>query len=106
MIDIHAGGMEGAFPHCTSFHPIPDPVQRAEIATVSQLLSSVLMSVTADRNQRFADIWNGSPVFQQLRNPEALEGKCGDCRYQALCSGCRARASRRGCRRLASLRKT
>jgi AdoMet-dependent heme synthase len=44
------------------------------------------------RQRRFKDIWNESPVFQQLRNPEALEGKCGDCRYQALCGGCRARA--------------
>jgi len=42
--------------------------------------------------QPFADIWNGSEVFQQLRNPKALEGKCGDCRYEALCGGCRARA--------------
>ena len=42
--------------------------------------------------QPFADIWNGSKVFQQLRNPKALEGKCADCRYEALCGGCRARA--------------
>jgi radical SAM protein with 4Fe4S-binding SPASM domain len=44
------------------------------------------------RVQPFADIWNDSPVFQQLRDPEAYEGKCGDCRYQAICGGCRARA--------------
>ena len=44
------------------------------------------------RVQRFADIWNDSPVFQDLRDPEALGGKCGECRYQALCGGCRARA--------------
>jgi AdoMet-dependent heme synthase len=44
------------------------------------------------RVQRFADIWNGSSVFQLLRDPGALEGKCGDCRYEALCGGCRARA--------------
>jgi radical SAM protein with 4Fe4S-binding SPASM domain len=44
------------------------------------------------RVQRFADIWNKSTVFQQLRNPEAYEGKCGDCRYLAICGGCRARA--------------
>jgi AdoMet-dependent heme synthase len=42
--------------------------------------------------QRFADIWNDSPVFHDLRDPEALEGKCGECRYQSLCGGCRARA--------------
>ena len=40
VIDIHAGGMEGAFPICTSFHPIPDPAQRAEIAKVSQLFDT------------------------------------------------------------------
>jgi len=44
------------------------------------------------RRSRFAAIWNESPVFVQLRNPDALEGKCGDCRFEALCGGCRARA--------------
>ena len=40
VIDIHAGGKEGAFPLCASFHPIPDPAQRAEIATVSRLFDT------------------------------------------------------------------
>jgi predicted deacylase len=40
VIDIHAGGREGAFPLCASFHPIPDPEQRAEIATVSRLFDT------------------------------------------------------------------
>src|SRR5262249_1627409 len=44
------------------------------------------------REQRFADIWNHSDVFQKLREPEAYEGKGGDCRYEAICGGCRARA--------------
>jgi len=44
------------------------------------------------RAQRFAGIWNHSPVFGDLRDPAALEGKCHDCRYQALCGGRRARA--------------
>jgi len=44
------------------------------------------------RVQRFADIWNNSTVFGQLRDPNALEGKCGECRYDAICGGCRARA--------------
>jgi predicted deacylase len=37
VIDIHSGGREGAFPICTSFHPIPDPAQAAEIETVARL---------------------------------------------------------------------
>jgi AdoMet-dependent heme synthase len=44
------------------------------------------------RVQRFADIWNGSEVFRLLRDPDAYEGKCGVCRYEAICGGCRARA--------------
>ncbi len=44
------------------------------------------------RTQRFAEIWNDSETFRLLRDPEALEGKCGECRYTAICSGCRARA--------------
>lgn len=40
VLDIHSGGMEGAFPYCTSFHPIADPAQRAEIAAVSRLFDT------------------------------------------------------------------
>jgi heme b synthase len=44
------------------------------------------------RLEPFADIWNNSTIFQQLRNPGAYEGKCGECRFEAICGGCRARA--------------
>jgi AdoMet-dependent heme synthase len=50
------------------------------------------VSAGDSRAQRFADIWNDSGVFQQLRDPGAYEGKCGVCRYEAICGGCRARA--------------
>lgn len=38
VLDLHSGGQEGGFPvPTTSFHPIPDPAQRAEIVRVAQL---------------------------------------------------------------------
>jgi len=40
VLDIHSGGNEGVFPICTSFHPIADPVERAEIARVAQLFDT------------------------------------------------------------------
>lgn len=40
VLDIHSGGNEAIFPLCTSFHPIPDPEQRAEIAKVAQLFDT------------------------------------------------------------------
>ncbi len=44
------------------------------------------------RNQPFQEIWEGAPLFQELRNPDLLGGKCGLCEFKNLCSGCRARA--------------
>ncbi|MAS32523.1 MAG: radical SAM/SPASM domain-containing protein [Anaerolineaceae bacterium] len=44
------------------------------------------------RQQAFGDIWQNSPLFAELRDPDQLEGKCGVCQFKSLCSGCRARA--------------
>ncbi|VAW99497.1 Radical SAM heme biosynthesis protein AhbD, Fe-coproporphyrin III decarboxylase [hydrothermal vent metagenome] len=43
------------------------------------------------REDSFNHIWDASPALRRLRAP-ALQGKCGQCEYQALCGGCRARA--------------
>jgi predicted deacylase len=45
VIDIHAGGNEGVFPHVTSFHPIPDPAQQAETATVAKLFDTPFVMI-------------------------------------------------------------
>jgi radical SAM protein with 4Fe4S-binding SPASM domain len=44
------------------------------------------------QRQSFADIWENSPVFHALRDPEGLKGKCGRCEFRNICMGCRARA--------------
>ena len=46
------------------------------------------------REKPFGAIWDTSPVFRALRDPDLLTGKCGRCDYQAACGGCRARAYR------------
>lgn len=43
-------------------------------------------------SQTFGEIWNGSPLFSNLRDASLLKGKCGACEFKRLCSGCRARA--------------
>lgn len=43
------------------------------------------------REESFPEIWEGSPVFLDLRKRELL-GRCGDCEYRKVCGGCRARA--------------
>jgi len=47
------------------------------------------------RTTPFAEIWNNSPLFAALRDPDRLTGKCGVCSYKTTCGGCRARAYRR-----------
>lgn len=44
------------------------------------------------KTRSLKEIWDNSPVFLDLRDPEALRGKCGVCEYKQVCEGCRARA--------------
>lgn len=44
------------------------------------------------RRQSFAEIWEKSLVFEQLRDTSNLKGKCGCCEFRNICMGCRARA--------------
>src|SRR5208282_4522748 len=44
------------------------------------------------KKQSFAEIWENSFVFNQLRDVNNLNGKCGCCEFRNVCMGCRARA--------------
>ena len=44
------------------------------------------------RDVPFSQIWETSPVFDDLRHYDRLRGKCGGCEYKGVCGGCRARA--------------
>jgi len=38
------------------------------------------------------DLYRDAPLFERLRDPDALTGKCGACEYRRLCGGSRSRA--------------
>jgi len=44
------------------------------------------------RQTRLAEIYRNNHLFQALRDPGYLEGKCGRCEFRAVCGGSRARA--------------
>ncbi|MFO8009641.1 MAG: radical SAM protein [Dehalococcoidia bacterium] len=44
------------------------------------------------RESSFAQIWQNSPLFTQLRDLSQIKGKCGTCEFKSICGGCRARA--------------
>jgi predicted deacylase len=45
VVDVHAGGREGGFALCTSFHPVPDAAQFAEISRVAALFDTPFMLI-------------------------------------------------------------
>lgn len=45
VVDVHAGGREGGFALCTSFHPVSDPAQFAEISRVAALFDTPFMLI-------------------------------------------------------------
>ncbi|MBN9663127.1 MAG: radical SAM protein [Acidobacteria bacterium] len=44
------------------------------------------------RRQTFEEVWSSSELFQDLRDLNNLDGKCGYCEFKQVCMGCRARA--------------
>jgi len=44
------------------------------------------------KEEPFANIWDDSTLFNDLRNVDEFRGKCGRCDYRKVCGGCRARA--------------
>jgi AdoMet-dependent heme synthase len=44
------------------------------------------------RDGNLSDLYRQDPLFRLLRDPDALHGRCGRCRYRARCGGSRSRA--------------
>lgn len=44
------------------------------------------------RTGGFWKLWDEARLFQSMRKPELLKGRCGSCEFKAICGGCRAKA--------------
>ena len=44
------------------------------------------------RERSLPEIYRGSPLFRQLRDPSLLGGRCGECEFRMICGGSRSRA--------------
>lgn len=44
------------------------------------------------KNEKFSYIYKNSEIFNKIRNPASIKGKCSLCEYLNICGGCRARA--------------
>ena len=64
------------------------------ISHTGEIQPSGFLPLTAGnvRTDNLAEIYRSHPLFVQLRNDDALGGKCGVCEYRRVCGGSRARA--------------
>jgi radical SAM protein with 4Fe4S-binding SPASM domain len=50
------------------------------------------LSAGSARSESAVDIYREASLFRELRDPDALGGKCGRCEFREVCGGSRARA--------------
>lgn len=104
----HAGGHPGGHPTAGSA-PGDEEARRAMTAMTKGCLAGTGVCFVSHRGevfpcgylpveagnirrQPFREIWEGSPLFAELRDSSLLGGKCGLCEFKNICGGCRARA--------------
>jgi radical SAM protein with 4Fe4S-binding SPASM domain len=64
------------------------------ISHTGEVLPSGFLPISGGnvRRQSLSSIYRESALFQRLRNPDRLGGKCGACEFRHICGGSRARA--------------
>ena len=64
------------------------------ISHLGDIMPSGFLPVPAGnvRQDDIVQVYRESPVFNSLRNPDLLKGKCGICSYRQICGGQRGRA--------------
>lgn len=100
MQDRHRGAMVGVLEDIDPTgmvkgpRGISDGVGFLFVSHVGDVYPSGFLPLSAGnvREADVAGIYRDSPLFTQLRDYDALEGKCGVCPFRRVCGGSRARA--------------
>jgi radical SAM protein with 4Fe4S-binding SPASM domain len=64
------------------------------ISSAGEIFPSQGLRISAGnvRDDRLTDVYRKSALFDSLRDPANLKGKCADCEFKDMCGGSRARA--------------
>jgi AdoMet-dependent heme synthase len=64
------------------------------ISHIGEVMPSGFLPISAGnvREEDPVEIYRDSQLFRELRDPEALKGKCARCEFREICGGSRARA--------------
>lgn len=64
------------------------------ISNTGEICPSGFLEVSTGnvRTDDIVDVYRGSPLFRELREPDGFGGRCGRCEYRFACGGSRARA--------------
>ncbi|HKH78640.1 MAG TPA: TIGR04053 family radical SAM/SPASM domain-containing protein [Solirubrobacteraceae bacterium] len=64
------------------------------VSHIGEVMPSGFLPISAGnvREEDPVAIYRDSPLFRELRDPEALKGKCARCEFREICGGSRARA--------------
>jgi radical SAM protein len=64
------------------------------VSHTGEVMPSGFLPISAGnvRQRSLGSIYRDSSLFQRLRNPDRLGGKCGACEFRHICGGSRARA--------------
>lgn len=64
------------------------------ISNTGEICPSGFLEVSTGnvRTDDVVDVYRGSPLFRELREPDTFGGRCGRCEYRFACGGSRARA--------------
>jgi len=64
------------------------------VSRLGEVMPSGFLPLSAGnvREESAVGIYREAPLFRELRDPDALGGKCGRCEFREVCGGSRARA--------------